>query len=181
MDGQYEKKKTVYIAGPLFSEAELKYNMTIRSQLTPFFNVFLPQEDGSLLSELIINGMSLEKAQKEIFNNDIRGIQTCDILLILLHGRTIDEGAALELGYAYALDKYCIGLQTDIRRLFPYGNNPMVDCALHEIFQSEEEMLAWANNHSSCDIGIEIQVQNDIASNVDFTHISYIQPLEDFD
>lgn len=36
-----------------------------------------------------------------------------------------------------ALDKLCIGLQTDIRRLLTCGNNPMIESALSVVFSSK--------------------------------------------
>ncbi|HNW38068.1 MAG TPA: nucleoside 2-deoxyribosyltransferase, partial [Methanosarcina vacuolata] len=40
------RKKTVYLAGPLFSHAELDYNGRLRDLLlSKDFLVFLPQED----------------------------------------------------------------------------------------------------------------------------------------
>ena len=46
---------------------------------------------------------------------DLGLIDSCDILVINLDGRVPDEGACVELGYAYAKGKPCFGLKTDIR------------------------------------------------------------------
>ncbi len=43
--------KKLYIAGPLFSKAELDFNNKIKNILLPYFSIFLPQEDGELLVE----------------------------------------------------------------------------------------------------------------------------------
>jgi nucleoside 2-deoxyribosyltransferase len=137
-------KKKLYLAAPLFSEAELNYNHYLKSILSPYFEVFLPQEDGELIFTLIKNGMSNRAAAHKIFNADVNAIKRCDIILVLLDGRTIDEGAAFELGLAFALGKQCIGLQTDVRRLLPIGNNPMIECALENSFQSVDELIEWA-------------------------------------
>jgi len=61
-------KKTVYIAGPLFSKSELDFNLRLNEFLKSLeFNTFLPQQDGYLLSNLVDNG--LEKDQMRFFTN----------------------------------------------------------------------------------------------------------------
>jgi nucleoside 2-deoxyribosyltransferase len=116
----------------------------LKSILNPYFEVFLPQEDGELILNLIKNGVSNRDAANKIFNSDVNAIKRCDIILVVLDGRAIDEGAAFELGLGFALGKKCIGFQTDIRRLLPIGNNPMIDCALENTFYSVDELLSWA-------------------------------------
>lgn len=82
-------------------------------------------------------------AAREVFKIDTAAIDSCDLLLIILDGRTIDEGAAFELGYAHAKGKRCFGLQTDVRRLLSFGNNPMIECSCEIIFDSLELMIGW--------------------------------------
>jgi nucleoside 2-deoxyribosyltransferase len=84
-----------------------------------------------------------------VFEEDDRMIRQCDILLIVLDGRTVDEGAAFELGLAYGLGKDCYGIQTDVRRLLPYGNNPMIRYPLTEVFGSLAALEAWAQKAGS--------------------------------
>lgn len=133
----------LYIAGPLFSEAELGFNRTIRDLLREHFEVYLPQEDGGLLVDMLKRGVTIERAQRFIFSCDIEAIKRSDYLLIILDGRTVDEGASFELGFAYALGKKCVGYQTDPRRLLPTGNNPMLQCALDRVLTSRSELLEW--------------------------------------
>jgi hypothetical protein len=64
--------------------------------------------------------------------------------LAVLDGRAIDEGVAVEIGYAYGKNIPCFGLQTDPRRLLPVGNNPMIANVLEEVFQNEKSLLSWA-------------------------------------
>jgi nucleoside 2-deoxyribosyltransferase len=141
-------KKKIYLAAPLFSEAELNYNLYLKSILNPYFEVFLPQEDGELIFNLLKNGVSNRVAANKIFNADVNAIKRCDIILVVLDGRVIDEGASFELGLGFALGKKCIGFQTDIRRLLPIGNNPMIDCALEITLTSINELLDWAKSQS---------------------------------
>lgn len=138
----------LYLAGPLFSEAELAFNRTIRDLLKKYFDVYLPQEDGGLMVDMIKNGMSFLEAQQLVFLGDVAAIRNADYLLIILDGRSIDEGASFELGFAHALGKKCVGYQSDPRRLLPVGNNPMVECALERILTSRSDLLMWAVKES---------------------------------
>jgi nucleoside 2-deoxyribosyltransferase len=142
-----KNRKKIYLAAPLFSEAELRFNIQVKEILDSYFEVYLPQEDGGLMVDMIKQGMSPTSAARKVFDSDIKAIQHCDILVIILDGRSVDEGAAFELGYALAIGKICIGLQTDIRTLLPYGNNPMLSGALNFILKSIDELAMWASNH----------------------------------
>ena len=56
----------IYIAGPLFSEAEIHFNERLDRFLSDKgFRTFLPQRDGFRLSELLLNGESNSKAMSE--------------------------------------------------------------------------------------------------------------------
>lgn len=150
-----KRRPRLYIAAPLFSRAELSFNGCIKNMLSPYFDIYLPQEDGDLLTDCVKHGDLLEQASKKIFLSDIKALENCNILLIILDGRSIDEGAAFELGYAFALGKECIGLQTDTRRLLPLGNNPMIANALEIILGSVEELISWAISRHTTN-GLEI-------------------------
>jgi len=140
--------KKIYIAAPLFSKAELNFNKRIKDILMPHFDVFLPQEDGDLLVDKVKSGENSEIAKKRIFVQDTNAVKACDCLLIVLDGRTIDEGASFELGYAFALNKVCVGFQSDPRRLLPSGNNPMIDESLVEVVTSFNELAEWAKRYA---------------------------------
>jgi nucleoside 2-deoxyribosyltransferase len=133
----------VYLAGPLFSDGERSRNRSIRDAILSFANVYLPQEDGGLIVDLVRDGMPVEQAKSEIFGQDIQAIQQCDVLVIVMDGRAIDEGASFELGYAFALGKTCVGLKTDSRTLLPFGDNPMIEAALRDIFRDDASLIAW--------------------------------------
>jgi nucleoside 2-deoxyribosyltransferase len=150
-------KPVLYFAAPLFSEAELTFNKAVALRLESFFDVYLPQEDGGLLVEMVGKGMTADAASRAVFGIDIRVIDRCDLVLIVLDGRSIDEGAAFELGYAYAKGKVCYGLQTDPRRLLPVGNNPMVACALKGVFTSVSDLVAWAASGSPPEAVVRVQ------------------------
>jgi nucleoside 2-deoxyribosyltransferase len=136
-------RPNVYLAGPLFSASERQWNVSLRDTLTGFCDVYLPQEDGALLVELVANGMPVNEAKNAIFTRDIEAIERCDILLLVMDGRVLDEGACFELGYAYARGKVCIGLKTDVRSLLPIGDNPMIEGALRGTFIDFYEVSEW--------------------------------------
>ncbi|EIY5095917.1 nucleoside 2-deoxyribosyltransferase [Klebsiella sp. JB_Kp045] len=136
-------KKNIYLAAPLFNEAELSYNRELREYLEPEFNVFLPQEDGLLLREVVAESTSLDVAEKKIFEADIMAMNNADIILAILNGAHIDEGVAFELGYCFAAGKRCIGLKEDIRQALPTGNNPMISKSCERIFDNKHALLAW--------------------------------------
>jgi nucleoside 2-deoxyribosyltransferase len=147
----HEKEVTrpmIYMAGPLFNEAERSYNVYLKHLLEEFCDVYLPQEDGLLITDLISSGMSAEQASSAVFKNDINAIHRSDLLVILLDGRAIDEGAAVELGYAYCLGKVCVSLQTDFRRLAPFGNNPMITGAVSHSFTRVEDLIGWVKERA---------------------------------
>lgn len=137
-------KPKLYLAAPLFSAAELQFNAELKVRFSRWFEVFLPQEDGGLIVEMVRKGMPREAAIRNVFAVDCKAIEASEVLLIVCDGRTIDEGACFELGYAFALGKLCIGLQTDVRRLLPTGNNPMLEAACFHIFESVEAVENWA-------------------------------------
>ncbi|WP_146159744.1 nucleoside 2-deoxyribosyltransferase [Bradyrhizobium sp. MOS002] len=133
----------VYLAAPLFSQAEMVRNKALRDAISSFANVYLPQEDGGILLDLVRSGVPVEQAKSQIFHFDIEAIAACDVLVIVLDGRTVDEGAAFELGYAFAIGKVCVGLKTDPRMLLPIGDNPMIEVALRKICRDEQELVDW--------------------------------------
>jgi nucleoside 2-deoxyribosyltransferase len=119
--------KKVYIAGPLFSHAELAFNEKVNAHLQNLgFETFLPQRDGYLLSDLMSEYSDLQDAVNAIFAKDVEEIKKCDIVLIILDGRVPDEGACVEIGLAYAYNKQCIGFKSDSRSLMSNMDNPLL-------------------------------------------------------
>jgi nucleoside 2-deoxyribosyltransferase len=103
--------KTVYLAAPLFSEAECDFNRKLKGELHSFgFKVFLPQEDSN-------NVHDKTNRQKIIFKKNLTGIENSDIIVAVIDGTDVDSGTAWEIGYAFAKGKPVIGLRTDFRTL----------------------------------------------------------------
>jgi nucleoside 2-deoxyribosyltransferase len=134
----------VYIAAPLFSEAELEFNKKLDKYLTSLaFETFLPQRDGYKLYELV-KVMSEKKAKKLIFQKDFEEIEKSDIIVFVMDGRVPDEGACVEIGLAYPLGKECIGLKTDARSLIQGIDNPLIIGVLKSrIAKSFEELKLY--------------------------------------
>lgn len=138
-----KKIKRIYLAAPLFNEREREFNKYLRDIFVPYFDVFLPQEDGLLLEDLIYKGVEKDVAEKIIYDADISAMRESDIIVAVLDGANIDEGVAFELGFCRALQKICVGLQTDVRRQLPTGNNPMIGQSCAKIFKNIDTMLIW--------------------------------------
>lgn len=108
---------SIYLAGPLFCDSEKEYNLKLKRELVKYgFEVVLPQENDLLFdpSRMGDKGYAEESAEK-VFRADIALIDRCDILVFNLDGRVPDEGACVELGYAYAKGKKVFALKTDMR------------------------------------------------------------------
>jgi nucleoside 2-deoxyribosyltransferase len=133
----------VYLASPLFSEAEKNFNAHLTSELERYVTVYLPQRDGGLMSEMVSIGIPSDIAACHVFQRDMEAIKKADYLIAILDGRAIDEGVAFELGIAYSQAKRCVGLQTDSRRLAMWGNNPMITGALESVFISVDDLIEW--------------------------------------
>lgn len=103
--------KTVYLAAPLFSEAECDFNRKLRDEIKKIgLNVFLPQEDSNNIKDEI-------NRQQIIFNKNLAAIEGSDILVAVIEGTDVDSGTAWEIGYACARGKPVFGLRTDFRTL----------------------------------------------------------------
>lgn len=137
----------IYIAGPLFSKAELEYNLQLDDFLANLgYKTFLPQRDGYKLADLLLKDIHISTAMDIIFKKDLDEIKDSDVVVFIMDGRVPDEGACLEIGYAYALGKECIGIKTDSRALMHNLDNPLIAGALNSRiarnFQELRELLS---------------------------------------
>ncbi len=142
-NNQMQYRPMVYLAAPLFSDAERTFNIFVTELIEKYIKVYLPQRDGGLMSEMVSNGMPYHIAKSIIFKQDMKAIHQSECLIAILDGRSIDEGVAFELGVAFSQCKLCVGLQTDSRRLSVWGNNPMIAGALETVFDSIDPLLNW--------------------------------------
>ncbi|MBV9560940.1 MAG: nucleoside 2-deoxyribosyltransferase [Bradyrhizobium sp.] len=95
----------IYMAGPLFSTAELAFNRRLASLLREKgHDVFLPQEHEQR-----------KDMPAAIFASDVRGLDWAEAVVACLDGADPDSGTCWELGYAYAMKKLSIVYRTDFR------------------------------------------------------------------
>ncbi|HJQ28408.1 MAG TPA: nucleoside 2-deoxyribosyltransferase domain-containing protein [Rubrobacter sp.] len=145
----------IYLAGPLFSEAECRFNLELTQRLESHdFRVFLPQRDGVERGQPPYDSMTPEERRHAMFHLDWSMILDSDIFLFVLDGRVPDEGACVELGIAYCQrklqdsEKLLIGLHTDPRAAFIGARlNPMVSVPLDRIADDEETLLRILSEH----------------------------------
>jgi nucleoside 2-deoxyribosyltransferase len=144
------KKKTVYLAGPLFSEAEREYNQKLARKLEALgFRVLLPQERCAHIDGA--TNLDGDEKNQKIFNICLSDDLECDIFIYILDGRVPDEGAAVELGIAYAqrrfdhkANKLIIGLKTDWRICFKSSDlNQMISQCLNRIHTDEKSLIEF--------------------------------------
>ena len=80
---------------------------------------------------------------RQIFDNDRRGVDECDVVVASLNGIITDDGTAWELGYAFAKGKFLIGLHTDWRRRFEHEVvNLMLECSLDRLVHNLDDLRA---------------------------------------
>lgn len=142
-------KLSLYLAAPLFNKMELAYNESLKEDLSPLFDVFLPQKDGLLLRDLINGGVLKNVAERMVFDADVQAMAEADIILAVLHGAHVDEGVAFELGYCFAHGKRCVALQEDVRQALPSGNNPMISQSCEKVFREKQRLLEWLESNFS--------------------------------
>ncbi|MDI6642712.1 MAG: nucleoside 2-deoxyribosyltransferase [Candidatus Hodarchaeaceae archaeon] len=104
----------IFIAGPLFSQAEREFNLKVDQFLKKHgFETFLSQRDVGLLWEHVRKRG--RRACRVIYKGDLRGLEEADAVVAILDGPDVDSGTAFEVGYACARGKPVIGLKTDMR------------------------------------------------------------------
>ena len=139
----------IYFAGPLFSEAERRFNLALTQRLEALgYEVFLPQRDGAERDRPPYDTMTPEERRQAMFRLDRSRILDSDVFLFVLDGRVPDEGACVELGIAHCQkylqngEKLLLGLHTDTRAAFVGARlNPMVRVPLDYVADDEQTLL----------------------------------------
>lgn len=102
--------KNVYLAAPLFSEAEQLYNAKLAEKLrTRDIALYVPQEADS------INDKSQYADSIMIARYDTAEVEKSDVVVAVLDGISIDPGVAAEIGIAFALRKPIVAIYSDCR------------------------------------------------------------------
>jgi nucleoside 2-deoxyribosyltransferase len=98
-------KTKIYLAGPLFTLAEQKFNSALAQFLRKKgFAVWLPQDHEPR-----------QKTATAIFEMDLAGLDWADMVVAFMDGPDPDSGTAWECGYAYGKGKPIVCYRTDFR------------------------------------------------------------------
>ena len=85
----------VYVAGPLFSEAERAWLDALAARLrTEGFDCFVPHENFPELADVTL---------EQVYRIDSEGLQSANALVAWLDGPIVDDGTACEIGMFAAL------------------------------------------------------------------------------
>jgi len=126
----------IYLAAPLFSEAERTYNAALARLLEKhLFSVYLPQETGD------DSDMRDGAEQNRLFIRNLQALDNSDIIVGIIDGADADSGTSWEMGYAYAEKKPAFALRTDFRRV---GHHEHVNLMLEQsatIVNSGEQLI----------------------------------------
>jgi nucleoside 2-deoxyribosyltransferase len=97
----------VYVAGPLFSEAERAWLDGLAARLrAEGIECFVPHEHF---------GEAPVPTAEAIFRIDAEGLRSCDALVAWLDGPMVDDGTACEIGMFAQLGRPIVGITTDLR------------------------------------------------------------------
>jgi len=145
-----QKPLIIYLAGPLFTQAEQQWLKTLQQSLQSFgdragrpLEVVWPYELFTQQELAAWGG----RAKHEIFNLCKQHLDRADMVIALLDGSQVDDGTAWELGYFFARfpeRRPIIGIRTDFRNAgdVPHALvNLMLDCSCTIIVRSVEELM----------------------------------------
>jgi nucleoside 2-deoxyribosyltransferase len=138
----------IYLAGPLFSEAERDWMRKLKGQIESLASelgqpvqVVWPYE---LITQEEISALG-ESAKREIFSRCKAHLGDADLVIAALDGSQVDDGTAWEIGYYYAVKRgKVIGIRTDFRRAGESEGamvNSMIECSCYSMVQSVEELF----------------------------------------
>lgn len=120
-------RKSIYLAGALFTLAEREFNSEfaslVRERLTNW-EIILPQEQAA---EVFADESIAEHDKfSEIYGFCVNMVDECDCVVAILDGPDADSGTCIEIGRARAKEKHIIGVRTDLRASEEEGLNLMV-------------------------------------------------------
>jgi len=126
----------VYLAAPLFSEAERSYNTALADLLRQhLFEVYVPQETGDDTAHRDM------PEHARIYDQNKKALHDADVVVAIIDGADADSGTAWEMGYAAALNKPVYALRTDFRRV---GLHEHVNLMLEQsaiVVRNRDELL----------------------------------------
>ena len=130
-----ESRSHVYLAAPLFSDAERAYNLVLRKFLEENgYSVYLPQETGE--------GFAGPERDGAIFQSHIAALDAASCVVAVCDGTDTDSGTAWETGYAVAKGIPVIALSTDRRKPWAGKRVNLMIRESAEVAGTAEELLA---------------------------------------
>ena len=128
----------IYLAGPLFSEAEQDWLRIFKRELQiSGYDVFWPYE--------LFNQDEIGKlTAKDIMDGCRKALDDCDLVVALLDGTQVDDGTSWEIGYSYARNIPVYGIRTDMRfggELPGAKVNAMIAGSCRLIASSRQELI----------------------------------------
>jgi nucleoside 2-deoxyribosyltransferase len=101
----------IYFAGPLFTQAEWRWNKELAASLEhKNCTVILPQQ---IALEVLQSKKTFDP--KEIYDRNILEIEKAAAVIAILDGADPDSGTSWECGYAHRAGTPVIGIRTDLR------------------------------------------------------------------
>src|SRR5262245_50467219 len=98
----------VYVAAPLFTEAERAFNLVLARVLeAEGHEVYLPQRD-TVAAEA-------PDRKATTFYANLAALRNAEAVVAVCDGSQVDDGTAWEIGYAYGRNIQIFGLRTDVR------------------------------------------------------------------
>ncbi len=97
----------VYLAGPLFTQAERAWNIELAALIAKAgHSVFLPQTEVQAIETL---------DAETIFRVDVDGVRSSHAIIAILDGTDPDSGTSFECGLAFALGLPIVLVRSDFR------------------------------------------------------------------
>lgn len=134
---------TLYLAGPLFTEAEQQWLRALKGRLQdaiPGLTVVWP---GELFDAQELADMG-HGAKSHIFEVCRSHLEASNLVVALLDGTQVDDGTAWEIGYAYAKGIPVYGIRTDFRNAGDTAHslvNAMIEASCQAIYPSVQALI----------------------------------------
>jgi nucleoside 2-deoxyribosyltransferase len=94
----------IYLAGPLFTQGEIDFNLSLADRLSASgYQVFLPQQE------------CRGREGEDIYKTCLSGLRAAAIVVAILDGADADSGTCWECGYAASRDIPIVAVRTDFR------------------------------------------------------------------
>lgn len=132
----------IYLAAPLFSEAERMWNKAfakglieaICKKFTVSTKIILPQEIE------LPHKYGTKEFAVDIYYKCLNHIEESNVIIAILDGSQVDDGTAFEVGYARAMGRSVIGIRSDPRPGEWNGCNTMLSIGCNKIITYKENI-----------------------------------------